>query len=234
MTRKSVPHIPVDKSSGLHQLAEEVYADYIEQFKVNKGSAANEASALAGLGYSDWIIGGSSYTRPETPRRRMKVLERLQDKPYFAVLTRAFNNLGFNPPERDCGKRVEPLDQYVNITKDSILEWGLRTSLGMDILLCEYDRLYLKVHDHGEVVATRVTEGLVLNNAITLEALGLTDDDYRFEVGYEGNFGWGGVLAEPGTGHPRGGRWFDWAVVEGVWKELDYQGYDWDGEYRDV
>ncbi|MDE0331010.1 MAG: hypothetical protein OXL41_04010 [Nitrospinae bacterium] len=229
MSRQPEPRIPFEEDS-IHELAETIYADYVEGV-LARADTWGRAGALDGLGYKDWIVGGQSYTPPETPKRRAKVLGKLIQKPYYADLAKALDERGFNPPQRDCGKRTAPVEIWFEIS-DGVLSYGLKETLGRDLMTARYDRMYLKAIDGEEIVA--VHTGILSGpNSAELDALGLTDDDYRFELGLEGERAWrGGGAAKPGEGFPRQAEWHDWAIVDGAWKQIGFQGRDWDGEYN--
>lgn len=229
MRRSPEPRVAFEPDA-LHTLAERVYAAYTQAVLARDKLSAPLAGALHGLGYKDWIVGGQSYTAPETPRRRGKVLDPLTDYDFFAPLARTFTGLGYSPEQRDCGKRTAAPVMFLTIVEGAI-GYGLEETLGRDLVTASYDRMYLQVIDGDKVVASHVGS-LRETNGVTLGDLGLTDDDYRFELGMEGERAWrGGGAAKPGEGFPRQAEWHDWAIVDGTWTNIGFQGRDWDGEY---
>ena len=228
MSRQRTPRMDFAPGDKIDVLAETIWADYRDRF-LARANTSCEAGALCGIGYKDWIVGGQSYTSPSTPRRRSKVLDGLLDRPYFADLAVAFDQLGFDPPQRDCGERTGPMEIEFRI-EGSVIEYGVNVERGRDLVLARYDRMYLRVLDGPREVATHIGR-LDATNVVSLAALKLTDDDYRFHVGAEGRMAfYGGGLAPPGGGFPRAATSRDWAIVNGRWRELEHQGPDWDGE----
>lgn len=201
-----------DRDDEIRALAEEVYADY-EAVERQRLRGQKQAGALAGLGYEDWILPGDSYTAPDTDRRRQKILHSLAQKPYGPKLFQ----IGLaGHPRRKTERKVDYLKFYCRVEGDTV-RWGLAETKGRDVAMgSKYDRLELRVLEGSEVVAEATSEAF--DNSASLAELGLHDDDYRFQVGAR-NDSWG-----------YSGSWFDWAIVDGAWTELESQGHDWDGE----
>lgn len=197
-------------------LAEEIYADY-EATERARIRGQHQAGALAGLGFEDWILPGDSYLDPDTPRRQQKILLNLSRKPYAPELFR----IGLaGHPRRKVERKCEWLKFYANVdTRLGQINWGLGATRGHQAVFeAKYDRMELIVLEGSEVVAK--AQSATFENANSLHELGLTDDDYRFQVGAR-NDDWGYT-----------GKWFDWAIVDGKWKEIAFQGKDWDGEFE--
>ena len=192
-------------------LAEAIWAD----FEADTHARCGHLGALAGLGFKDWIP-SIGYLAPSTPARRTKILQRLSGKPFAAELFR----LGLaGHPRRHLEPKWEPFDEYVEIDGDGALHWGLCETRGRDVKFAHmFDRMELVVHDDGEPVAGPI-RAEPFRAVTSLQALGLDDDDYRFELVCRRDYG------------SRYGWWIDMAIVDGVWQVLDFQGRDWDGEY---
>ena len=181
---------------GLHQLAKRVYEDF-ERIILSGGNPWGCAGTLWGLGYEDWISSTSGYTAPSTPRRRTRVLEKIQKFQWWSEASWWMDYLGYNPPQRDCGSKVEPIQAYLNISGEGRINFGHRTDTrGYKLLTARFERCFLRVLDGEDLVAAIATPGS--GGTTTLEDLGLNDDDYRFHLGLEGPGGNG-----PGPGAPR-------------------------------
>ncbi|MDE0006515.1 MAG: hypothetical protein OXQ29_27825 [Rhodospirillaceae bacterium] len=197
-------------------LANEVYADMVEA-QTNRIRGERQKGALAGLGFKAWIGPWGGYTSPDRPSAQSRILNSLRHKPYFGRLAAA----GLSHPERNVGMRAEWLRPYCVIdTALGMVSWGLGdTRERAELFNAKYDIVELLVLDQGEVVAR--VESEQFDNGNSLHELGLDDDDYRFQVGAR-NVDWGYT-----------GKWFDFAIVDGVWTDIGVQGADWDGEYGD-
>lgn len=217
MTPTPPKKTPIDECpADLLELANAVYDDYIEAVKTR--SETFQPGALVGLGFKDWIIGGQGYLSPSTVGRRERIMAGLSGKPYHGKLAQAGL---FGHPRYDAGTRIEYLKPYVEIDDDGQIHWGLREGKDRDLLFnWKYDRVTLRVMDGGDYLPISSASDLY-DNVDSLSEMGLTDDDYRFVVGCE---------ASDGTA--RMGKYFDWAIVDGKWQEIEYQGRDWDGEYE--
>ena len=213
-------------SKEIHDLAMQIYKDYIDD--AWKGEHHQQAGALDGLGYNDLILGWESYTSPETARRRQRIFDALRDKPYFADLVR-IGLVGHKRVKVEHDRVYEMPEPYFSIDDNGIISWGLKSDTkGLDFFFAwkGFNRYFLSIVDGGKVLFTVGSDKR--DNKTSLEALGLTDDDYRFKVGYEKSNG-----QEVGRGIPKCTKSFDYAIIDNRWQQLDYSqtGYDWDGEW---
>lgn len=220
------PPAPEPRADPIRELAEKVYVSYTSAIlNRDRSGMSFLAGALAGLGFNDWLL-SHGYVGPDTGRRRGRILQALAGYPWFAELAAA----GWNHKRRELPMRVGRLSFYARVTDAGVLEWGLGESRRRDLAYARYDNLWLRVEDAGKVVLA--VESGDFANELRLADEGLSDDDYRFTVGAEANQGqyprWKGT--GPGSGVPSQARHFDWAVVDGRWTELPWQGHDWDGE----
>ena len=151
---------------------------------------------------------------PDRPSAVQRILHSLRHKPYYSRLVAA----GLRHPQRKVEMRAEWLKPYCRIdTRLGTIHWGLEdTRERAEVFKAKYDVVELKVWDNGEIVARLQAD--TFDNGSTFTELKLDDDDYRFEVGAR-NLDWGYT-----------GKWFDFAIIDGEWRELDPQGRGWDGE----
>ncbi|MDE2905528.1 MAG: hypothetical protein OXQ28_05525 [Acidobacteriota bacterium] len=207
---------PVDDE--IAKLADEIYED-MKATRAARVRGERQAGALIGLGFKNWIGPWGGATLPDTPRARRRIADSLAQKPYYSRLM-GFGLVGH--PQRRVAVRGEYLKPYclVGAPEDGsgAVMWGLSPTRDRDeIFRARYDFIVLRVWDNGEVVAERKSQSLETGHS--LSELGLDDDDYRFTVTYESTSG------------ARGGKRFDYAMVENEWHLLPDQGMDWDGEY---
>ena len=196
-------------------LADEIYADLV-QTQVQRIRGERQKGALVGLGFKGWMGPWGAWADPDRPSAITRILNSLRHKPYYTQLVAA----GLRHPQRRVELRAEYLRPYCRIdTRMGTIHWGLEdTRERAEVFKARYDVLELKVWDHGEIVAKVQSE--TFDNGITFTELKLDDDDYRFEVGAR-NQDWG-----------YSGKWFDFALIDGEWRELDPQGRGWDGEWE--
>lgn len=197
-------------------LADEIYAD-MRATQVARVRGERQKGALVGLGFKVWIGPWGAYAAPERPSAVARILNSLRHKPYAGRLA-AIGIVGH--PQRNVAPRAEWLTPYCRIdTSLGTIHWGLAdTRERAEVFRANYDVVELRVWDHGEIVAKVQSEAF--DNGSTFTELALDDDDYRFEVGAR-NLDWG-----------YSGKWFDWAFIDGQWRELEAQGRGWLGEWE--
>ena len=215
---------------NLPEVAEAVYASYIEESLANKSETRGyQDSVLVALGYGNWLLPGDAWLDTDTPSRRRKVLSAISGYEWGPAASAALNAIWYGtipPANKDSiPRRVDWTKSYCRISDDTVF-WGLEETQGRDVLFqWKYDHVYLRVLDGKDVISER--SSYEFDNIVTLAELGCDDDDYRFEVGYEGReFLLGRIV-------PRGGTYFDFAKVDGVWQPLPWSetGHDWSGEW---
>lgn len=194
-------------------LANEIYED-MKATQVSRLRGEHQKGALVGLGFKGWMGPWGAWASPDRPSATQRILHSLRYKPYYARLVSA----GLWHPQRKVELRAEWLKPYCRIdTRMGTIHWGLEdTRERAEVFKAKFDVVELKVWDNGEIVARVQSE--TFDNGSTFTELKLDDDDYRFEVGAR-NLDWG-----------YSGRWFDFAIIDGEWRELDPQGRGWDGE----
>lgn len=216
------PKVP-DVDDNRRKMAELLYADSLVAAKAGEPPDPDVRAALDWIGYRDWVLPHHGYTPPDSPLRRRQMLDALRGKPYITALTQIILDIGWTePPDRECEKRFDlAFDRYVEI-RDGVLHWGLKETMERDLIFhMRYDILRLEVHDRGDVIRTYTIRPREdgWDNSFDMVEEGLADDDYRFMF-------W--CMNSGGTENARSA--FDMAIVEGEWRRLSYQGYDWDGE----
>lgn len=221
--RQPHPREP-DVHDDRRELADAIFADQAATIEAG-GKINAHMSALYWLGYRDWGI-AHSFTPPDSTRRRARLLNDFHGKPFHAELERHLNGIGWSrPPDREAEPRAAPLDAYVEID-GNVVRWGFRDTPGRELIFKAHcERFELVVLDGDAHVAHRTSTEW--DNEITIESLGLTDDDYRFEVSAGKDGWWGSTLRFM----RHRGEWFDFAEIDGVWVELEFQGREWDGEW---
>lgn len=207
-------------------LADLIFQDQVEQIK-DDGKINPHMSALYWLGYRKWGI-ASSFSPPDSTVRRKRLLNAFYGKPFYAELERHLNGIGWKrPPDREAEERVPVLEGYVEIDEAGIISWGFRDTPGRELIFAQFcERFELIVYNGPDHVARETSTKW--DNITSIQALGLTDDDYRFEVAAVKDVWWFGNLR---TRRHRAER-FDFAEVDGVWVELEDQGWEWDGEWE--
>lgn len=212
-----------DRNDERRALAERLYADARGYLERGEGIPPVISATIFWIGYRVWMLPNNGFTPPDTPRRREKLFREAAFLPYAADVRGVIEGLGWNrPPNREAEVKFERLERFVSVEGD-VVSWGLEDTRERALIFgARYDILRLRVEDGGETVFSEdhrpLTEGAWSFSA-SLKGAGLTDDDYRFVL--ECLHSGGGSRSR----HP-----FDFAIVEGEWKRLEYQGYDWDGE----
>lgn len=213
-----------DVSDDRRALAETIYTDALGYLKRGERIPAVLSALLYWFGYRVWLLPNHGFTPPETPGRRAKVVGELKalDKPYQARALKQITALGYSrPPDRQAAPKFEQLDRYCEVD-GSVIRWGLRRTMERKAIFhARYDIVRLRILDRGKVLH-EITYRPMQDGWDFVEhmaPLGLTDDDYRFEFQCL-NSGGGARSSHP----------FDYAEVEGEWKRLEFQGWDWDGE----
>lgn len=224
MNRRPHPTEP-DVADDRHEVAEAIYNDALGYLMDGQRIPPVLSALLYWFGYRVWLLPNRGFTPPETLRRRNKLFKDLKalNRPWESTAIALVEELGWTrPPDREAVPKFEQLDRYCEVDGETI-RWGLRDTLERDLIFhASYDIVQLRIVDGGETLhdITRRPRQDGWGFTETFSALGLTDDDYRFEL-------WcldsgGGARSR----HP-----FDYAEVDGEWRRLEYQGYDWDGEY---
>lgn len=232
MLNQRLPHpTEPDVFDDRRELADAIFHDQVAT--LNAGRTGKDLcpymSALYWLGYRKWGI-ATSLTTLDSPRRRRRLLNAFHGKPFYAELERHLNGIGWQrPPDRECEERVAYFECYCDITEDGRVLFGLRDTPGRELRFKAHcERVELIVIDGGDHVARAVAPADSPYEGITsIQELGLTDDDYRFEVSAVKDTWWFGQL----RAMRHTGKWFDYAEIDGDWVELEAQGRDWDGEW---
>ncbi len=193
------------------------------------GKTNPHMSVLAHIGYRKWGLCVSGYTRIDSTLAKARVLRAFYGKPFLPELERHLNGIGWRPaPDRLCEERNAYLESYVEIDEDGTVRWGFQDTVGRDLRFKAFcSRFELVVCNGPDHVARSVSAEW--DNETSIEALGLTDDDYRFVVSAGKDMWWFGELRF--QQHHR--NHFDFAERDGHWIELEDQGWEWDGETPD-
>lgn len=204
-------------------LAEALYAEALSLARRGEKVDSAVNAALYWIGYRQWMLPNNGFTPPDTLRRRNQLFDRLRDRPYAAMLQSTINSLGWSrPPDRKAEVRFQRLDRRIDIVTGEI-RWGLAETLERDLIFhMRYDIVRLAIIDDGRTLheITYRPEEDGWEYAEPMSALGLTDNDYRLQ--FE-------CLHSAGGSRVR--EIFDFALLGGEWRRLEYQGGDWDGEF---
>ena len=197
------------------KLAEEIYVDMKETL-IRRVRGERQKGALVGLGFEGWMGPWGGWSDPKGRSAINRIMNSLRHKPYFSRLEK----IGISRhPQRKVELRGEWLKPYFNIDINGNINWGLEKTREYDeVFAAKYDFMYLKVLNDGDIVAKIESEKF--DNTNSLAELKLDDDDYRFEVGCAAHH-WS-----------RFSKSFDYAIIDGEWRQLEPQGRNWDGEWE--
>lgn len=206
-----------------YDLAETLFRDYVEKKIAKVRTGWN--SAINALGYGKWIYPYGSYRDDDNTSGRRYILQQIHDHPKAEEITKALWDIWTGkvklPSSKEIPIKTEWLDFHCWIG-EKFIQWGLINTVGRDDLFnAKYDKVVLKIRDgeeilHQEEFFPRETNDY--EKRTPLKVLG-DEDDVRVEIRYSRHNAWGS-----------GGKFFDWAKINGEWTALKFQGHAWDGE----
>ena len=234
--------------------------NYIEAVKNRDPVAHHLSAALSAIGKAEYIMPGMSYTHPSSFKRRQHMLNGVRGHELESIIRdmceyAGFQSVGKYDKDNEPWPRVEfafEIDKHGHIHFRAGAEGHYHKGIAFDLMkaqLCWHGHfLQLEVFDGGDFSDPRnrpepvafvdlPDHQWVSSGAISIDTLGLTDDDYRFSLSLMNRDGFPDWMrkARPDVyGGPMRTMqwWFDYAEIGGVWTRLPGQGFVWDGEWE--